>query len=323
MTSAATASGRFSRFAWITLGANLAVILWGAFVRATGSGAGCGSHWPLCNGEAVPRSPSAETLIELTHRLTSGVALLMVIAMLWWAYRAFPRGHPVRWAAWASTVLIFVEAAIGAGLVLFELVAENESMARALFMATHLANTFLLLAALTLTAAWPGDEEPRGLFGRTLEGTGISRWMVSGTLLALIATGVSGAVAALGDTLFPALSFAEAIQQDLSPTAHILVRLRVLHPLIALGGGLLAFLLARGQLHGSTAATPRVERYAQRTIALVFLQLAGGVLNVALLAPVWMQLVHLLVADLLWIQVVLLAEAATSRGARRATAVPP
>ena len=56
----------FTRFAWAVLAANLAVVAWGAFVRATGSGAGCGQHWPPCNGAVVPRSPTAETAIEFS-----------------------------------------------------------------------------------------------------------------------------------------------------------------------------------------------------------------------------------------------------------------
>ncbi|MFN8454080.1 MAG: COX15/CtaA family protein [Anaerolineae bacterium] len=72
---------RFAKYVWTVLAYNLAVILWGAFVRASGSGAGCGSHWPLCNGEVIPRTPQMETLVEFTHRLTSGLALLLVIGL--------------------------------------------------------------------------------------------------------------------------------------------------------------------------------------------------------------------------------------------------
>ncbi len=48
----------FSRYAWGVLLWNVLVALWGAYVRATGSGAGCGSHWPTCNGEILPRAPA-------------------------------------------------------------------------------------------------------------------------------------------------------------------------------------------------------------------------------------------------------------------------
>src|SRR5262249_21494275 len=114
---------RYATYAWATLAAILGVILWGAFVRATGSGAGCGSHWPLCNGEVVPRSPTAATLIELGHRVTSGLAALLVVGLVAGAWRAFPRGHAVRRCALAALVLMVLEALIGAGLVLLEHVA--------------------------------------------------------------------------------------------------------------------------------------------------------------------------------------------------------
>src|SRR5690606_29028870 len=151
---------RFAAFAWGVLAYNLLVVLWGAWVRVTGSGAGCGSHWPLCNGEVVPRSAGVETLVEFTHRLTSGVALLAVVALLLWAVRAYPAGHPVRRGARLSMGFMILEALVGGGLVLLELVADNASMARAYWMVAHLVNPFLLLGVLALTAwwAWGGAE---------------------------------------------------------------------------------------------------------------------------------------------------------------------
>src|ERR1044071_6014303 len=144
----------FARYAWGVLGVNLFVILWGALVRATGSGAGCGAHWPLCNGEVLPPNPSTATLIEYTHRASSGAALLLVVGLFWWSRRGFPAGHPARrGAAWAL-LFICVEALVGAGLVLFELVGRNASAERAGYLAFHLLNTFLLLGALALTAHW-------------------------------------------------------------------------------------------------------------------------------------------------------------------------
>jgi len=122
---------RLHRFAWVVLGWNLAVILWGAFVRASGSGAGCGAHWPLCNGEVLPRAPALATMVEFTHRATSGVALLLVLALVLWVFRSRPAGHPARRAAAMAGALILTEAAVGAGLVLFRLVAQDESVARA------------------------------------------------------------------------------------------------------------------------------------------------------------------------------------------------
>jgi heme A synthase len=278
----------------------VAVILWGAFVRATGSGAGCGAHWPLCNGEVVPTAPALATMIELVHRATSGVALLLVFALAVVVYKQRPAGHPARRAAAASVAFILTEAAVGAGLVLFQLVAENESVARALFMAVHLVNTFLLLACLTLTAHWCGDDRPARPDTAAREG-----WSLSAGALALLAVGTSGAVAALGDTLYPAQSILGGLAQDLSPTAHFLVRLRVAHPVLALAGSLAVAFVAGRVLQ--TAEDAGVRRMAWTVPILALVQIAAGLANVALLAPVWMQIVHLLLADALWIAYVLLA----------------
>ena len=302
--------GRLARFAWGVLAYNLAVILWGAYVRASGSGAGCGAHWPLCNGEVIPRSPTVATLIEFSHRLTSGVALLAVAALLVWTWRARPRAHPARRGAVLSLILILTEAAVGAGLVLFELVADNATMARALFMAAHLVNTFFLVAALALTAWWLGGGPPVALSARPGAAT---VWALLG--LGLVLSGMSGAVAALGDTLYPASSHAEGLSQTLSPTSHVLLRLRALHPLIAVTAGA-AVMIAAPRL--AAPGDPTAQRLGRATLLLAAAQLLGGLVNVLLLAPVWMQIVHLLVADLLWIAFVLLGAQALRAAPRRA-----
>jgi cytochrome c oxidase assembly protein subunit 15 len=291
---------RLARFARATLVWNVAVILWGAFVRATGSGAGCGAHWPLCNGEVVPQTPAVETMIEFTHRLTSGAALLLVLALAVWVFRARPKGHPARRAAVASLVFILLEAAVGAALVLFRLVAQNESAARALFMAGHLVNTFLLLAALALTAHWLGRGAPlrRDALGR--HGA-----VFALALVALVLVGTSGAIAALGDTLYPARSLLAGLGQDLSSTTGLLVRLRLLHPILGAAGALVAAVAAARVLQSTDARGPR--RSAWTVAALALAQVAAGLINVVLLAPVWMQILHLFLADVLWIAVVLLA----------------
>ncbi len=310
---------RFTQYAWTVLIANLIVILWGAFVRATGSGAGCGDNWPTCGGEIIPRDPSIETLIEFTHRATSGIALLMVVALVFWARRLFGPGHRVYRGACVSLAFMLGEAAIGAGIVLFELVADNESMARALFMAVHLGNTFLLLGAVTLTAYWAGGGAPVR-FTRQSSRARLAGFCLAGTLL----IGVSGAVAALGDTLFPAESLGEAFRQDLSPTSHILIQLRLSHPLLAILVSLLLLYfvgIVRKDRHRPA------KRFANWLNVLIFVQITLGAVNIILLAPVWMQLVHLLVGDLVWIVLVLtcaaslaVAHPATERPSReRAT----
>jgi cytochrome c oxidase assembly protein subunit 15 len=303
-----------ARFAWSLLAYNLAVILWGAFVRASGSGAGCGSHWPLCNGEVVPHAPALATVIELTHRATSGLALLGVVVLVWWTWRATSKGHPARFAAAMSLLFMLTEAAVGAGLVLFELVADNASLARGLFMAVHLVNTFILLGWLTLTAWWLSGGRQISVSGKPFAAATFAV-ATAGLLLA----GMSGAIAALGDTLYPARSLTEGLRADLSATSHVLIRLRLLHPIITTGVGILLIVIASRRRHSSD---DHGRHAPNAVVTLTLVQLTVGVLNVVWLAPVWMQLVHLFIADLLWIAFVLLAVSAlgvpapeTARGA--------
>lgn len=289
---------RFTSYAWGVLGLNLFVILWGAFVRASGSGAGCGSHWPSCNGEVIPWSAQTETLIEFTHRVTSGLALLLVIGMLVWAVRAYPARHRVRWGATLSLAFIIIESLLGAGLVLFELVGENDSLARAVAMAIHLVNTFLLLSVITLTAWWASGGPELGWRGPGWLGWAF--WLGFGAILVLAA---SGGVTALGDTLFPATSLAEGLQQKFSPTAHVLVRLRLYHPILAISIGL--YLIGLSILYNIVHPSLTARRMAAALGGLYLAQLLVGAFNVLLLAPIWMQLVHLLISDLILIAYVI------------------
>jgi heme A synthase len=297
-----TAQKKLARLAWAVLAYNVAVVLWGAFVRASGSGAGCGRHWPLCNGEVVPRPQSVATVIEATHRATSGIALIAVVVLLVRSLVVLPKGHRARRGAILSTVFIFGEALIGAGLVLFELVAHDASMKRGLSMVLHLGNTFLLLGALALTAWWitKGDA-PRASAPRTPFAV---RAAIVAALGGVLVLGASGAVAALGDTLFPAASLREGIAQDLSPLAHVFLRLRLLHPILALGVGVLV-LVAAGLVR-ALAPSAEAKRLSRAVTICFVVQFGAGLLNVTLLAPIGMQLVHLLLADLTWIALVLM-----------------
>jgi cytochrome c oxidase assembly protein subunit 15 len=292
---------RFAIYAWAVLAFNLLVVLWGAFVRATGSGAGCGSHWPLCNGEVVPRSPQVATLIEFTHRVTSGIALISILVLVVWAFRAFPRGHRVRLGAAFSGLFIVTEALIGAALVLFQQVAGNASLTRAFSLSIHLVNTFTLIAFLALTAWWahPGTG-PRESLPRAAPSL---PWLLACALALLMLLGVSGAIAALGDTLFPASSLAAGVRQDFAPTAHIFLRLRAFHPGIAIVS--MVFLLWVVMRILKQHKTRTTQPLGLAVMGLALLQLLVGAVNLGLLAPVPLQLVHLLVADLLWIAAVL------------------
>lgn len=299
------ALNRFARFAWATLGYNIFVILWGAVVRATGSGAGCGSHWPLCNGEVVPRAPSVETMIEYSHRITSGFALISTVILLIWAYRRYAVGHIVRkGAAWAMFFMV-TEALVGAGLVLLEYVAFNESMARAYWMAAHLINTFLLLAALTLTAWWASGQP-----GWQWRRQGVVAPTLLAALVAMLILGSSGAITALGDTL--------ALRGEIDPSQSIflatLIDLRIYHPLLALVVcGILALAAWVTSTQRPTAQTWWLSR---GLVGLFVAELVIGAINVALKAPVAMQIIHLLMADALWIVLVLLTASALAPAAR-------
>jgi heme A synthase len=286
---------RFAIFAWAVLAYNLAVVLWGAYVRATGSGAGCGNHWPLCDGPVTPQTPAGATIIEFTHRVTSGLDLMLVAALVVWAFRAYPKRHRVRFGATLSATFLATEALLGASLVLLNHVARNASSARAWSLSAHLINTLTLLACLALTAWWASGFDAVRLRGRPA-------WMAGVTLAVFAVLGVSGAIAALGDTLFPVTSFAAGFARDFDPSANLFVRLRVWHPLIAAAAGAWVLYYA---ISAVTSAMERRLSYA--VLALTGIQLAGGAINLLLLAPVGMQLVHLLLADLLWIALVLLS----------------
>ena len=294
---------RFAAYAWVVLVYNMAVILWGAYVRATSSGAGCGNRWPLCDGVAVPQSPRVETLIEFSHRASSGLALVLVALLLLWAHRTYPRRHMVRRGAAFSMVFIVTEALVGAGLVLFELVADNSSLTRAFSTAVHLVNTFLLLGSLTLTARWASGGAPLHLGGQ-----GRRLWVLGLGLLAMLVLGMTGAVTALGDTLFPPQSLAEGLRQDLDPTANFMIRLRVVHPVIAVTTAFYLILIAG--LPEVIGAQRDSKRIARMLVAVFVIQLVAGVVNVLLLAPIWLQQLHLLLADLGWVTLVLLTASA-------------
>ncbi|MBM3450229.1 MAG: heme A synthase [Armatimonadetes bacterium] len=290
----------FLTYARATLALTLLVILWGAFVRATGSGAGCGDHWPLCDGQVLPRPNSVEMAIEFTHRVTSGVALAAVAWMLVWSRRAFPSGHAVRLGAGLSMFFMVTEALVGAGLVLLRLVADNVSIARAVWMVAHLVNTFWLVGALTLTVHWAaggGAIRTRGRGGALLVATFAPA--------AILVVSMSGAVTALGDTIFPGTAIDDAARGTLGATAQLLAQLRVWHPWLAIFGTMVAVAGALGAQRWRVR--PGVRRWAGVLVALYVAQIAVGVVNILLRGPVWLQLVHLAVADAVWMSAVLLA----------------
>lgn len=279
---------RITRYAWFTLIFNVGVILLGALVRATGSGAGCGRSWPTCQGEVMPELSGA-TAVEFTHRAASGIALALVAVLVAWTWRAVAKGEPARTGAVLSLAAIVGEALIGAMIVLAEWVAEDVSIARVVAVPLHLVNTLFLLAALTLTAFWLSG-------GRRLSTKAHPeswRWVLVGAA-AIVLLAATGAITALADTLFPK----NGAGAPGSSEAHFLTDIRVVHPILAVVAASIGW-------WASGRVGPPRSRAGRALPLLVGLMLLTGALNVALGVPVWMQLVHLLLADALWITYVI------------------
>lgn len=282
-----------TRFAWATLAVNIGTIVFGAYVRATGSGAGCGASWPTCHGRVIPPELEGARAVEFTHRMTSALALLMVAVLVLWIFRSFPRRHPARRGALWSGVLILGEAAIGAMIVLYEWVADDVSAGRTAAVPLHLVNTLLLLAALTLTVWWVSGGGPvRAGTDRTL----FRLLLVGGVGVGALAA--TGAITALADTLFPSESLRSGLTQGFAEAEHFLTRLRVAHPIVAIVVGVYLIRLV-GARRREPAGVPR--RSASALLALLVVQFVAGASNVAFLTPIWLQLLHLLLADLAWV----------------------
>lgn len=288
-------TSRIAGFAWATLACNVAVVLWGAYVRATGSGAGCGNKWPICGGEVLGASARAQTVIEFTHRVTSGIALLMVAGLAIWCWRATKKGDWARYSAVLAAVFLLNEALLGAALVLLGHVAQDKSSGRILFLCLHFGNTLLLLAMLTLTAHWlQAVKSNLKLLPRPRE-----VMAVAVGLFATMVIGITGAVAALGDTIFPATSLRSSLAEEFSSGAPILLHLRLLHPAVAVIASAYVFWVI------IKIALRHMRRTAIALVVLFLAQIGLGIMNVLLLAPVWLQILHLFVADLLWIVLVI------------------
>ncbi len=289
----------FAKYAWFVLAFNVLVILWGVFLRASKSGDGCGQHWLTCQGEVIPPAPELKTVIEFSHRVTSAIAFFLVAGLLIWTFRRFSKGASIRKTALLSFVFIITEAAVGAGLVLTGNTAETLSAARPFWAAGHLINTFILLAFLTLTARYASG-------GPLLESERVKKFLVPIALsvLAALVIGLTGSIAALANMLFPSGTLAEGLAKDLSSTSHILLRLRLSHPITAILGSVFLFFLT-GWMVKASNRDPAVSKWSNVISILLLVQLAFGSLTLYMMAPILMQLGHLLLADAVWISLVL------------------
>lgn len=287
----------FARFAWLTLGYNVIVIIWGVFLRASKSGDGCGQHWLTCKGELIPTAPELKTIIEFTHRIMSGVDFFLVLALFIVAFIYYSKGDIVRKFAAISFLFMITEALVGAGLVLTGNTAESTNATRPLWAIGHLINTFILLAALTLTAFYANNK-------RKLDFShGKKLWFALATI-GLLLIGSSGVLAALSSMLFPSATLVEGIRQDLSQTANALVRLRISHPILSvlISVGVLFYVAWIKRIRQTDR---KLSRFASIFSVLILVQVAFGAATLLSLGPILMQLGHLFLADMVWIFFVL------------------
>ncbi|MGC9199702.1 MAG: COX15/CtaA family protein [Acidobacteriaceae bacterium] len=294
-----------SAYAAIVMGFMVLVILQGAVVRLTGSGAGCGDHWPLCNGDFFPHHPRLATLIEYTHRFLTGICTALLAVLIGLTFFARPRRHRARRAVVWSGLLLITEALLGALLVKGGYVENNASMMRVVVQCIHFSNTMLLLAAITLSWWWLRDRSQPLTLGRSAH---TAAWLALGTTLF---TGALGSVAALADTLFPPTSLRTALLSDFTAHSPLLVHVRWLHPasaILTLGAALWLATQIRSPL-------------ARLLLALLALQIVFGIFDILSLASGVMQVLHLLGADVYWIALVVTC--ATVVGARPAQTLTP
>ncbi|MCK9485324.1 MAG: COX15/CtaA family protein [Dehalococcoidia bacterium] len=296
-----TPRSRARLLGWITLGIVLATIVMGAVVRATHSGDGCGQSWPGCEGGLVlPGTSDMAHLIELSHRLISGLSLIAMAALVLAVHRAFAAPHPARRAVrWTLAFLIF-EALIGAVIVLYGWVTDDRSVARQVSVPLHLVNTFLLTAFMALTL-WlmSGNAVPR------LRAAGREFWLLLGLAGVLLLMAATGATTSLADTLFAAETMAEGLRQDFDAESALIVRLRILHPIIAVSGGVLLAWFAWRRLEVSER---RGHPWPARIlVGGVTVQAMLGFVHIALLTPLATGLLHLFIAQVLWLALSFLA----------------
>lgn len=285
---------QFNLYAWIYLILNILVILDGAVVRATNSGAGCGPYWPLCQGNVLPNFHVLSTVIEFTHRISSGLIALGAIILVIGAFLAYPKKHPIRITSLIIFLLVLFESLLGAALVLFGLVESNTSVTRIWVMGFHLANTFLLLGAITVLLGWSSMSN-RGLAAGTRKfALSIEAFVC---LFCLFLTGIAGGITALGDTLFKPEYIGHNLLEDFTSSAHILKILRVFHPIFAIFSSVILIFVIIKQ-----SQSRKNEKILSALIfVLIALQIIVGMLNLTFLTPIRLQVLHLFLADALWI----------------------
>ena len=291
----------FTRYALFVLVYNIIVVVWGVFLRASKSGDGCGQYWLTCHGEVIPSAPELKTVIEFAHRLMSGLDFLIVLALLIWTFYLYGKGTQIRKAAVVSFIFIVTEALIGGILVLTGNTAEADTSVRPFLAIAHLMNTFVLIGALSIMVWLAMTGKPLSLKNKNK-----LLWPLGLGVVAFLLIGTSGSLAALSGMLFETKSLTEGLQQDLSGSSPVLLRLRISHPILSVFGGVFLIFLA-GRVKSKAEGNADVRRWSNILSVLVLIQIAFGALTLLMHAPILMQLGHLLLADLMWISFVLMA----------------
>ncbi len=299
-------SSRFSQALFALIIYTLLVILWGAWVRISHSGDGCGDTWPLCHGQLIPEAARGKTWVEYSHRMMSGTFGLLIVYLYYYTRKHFEKTHPIRFWSLLSLIFTISEALLGAKLVLFGLVSSNDSPYRAFVMSLHLMNSLMLTGSIALTwefshsAQWEiRKQTPWNLASLSF------KKVSAGTIFAFILIGLTGAIAALSNTLFPTLSLSEGFAADWNPDSHFLIRLRGFHPIagILLGGSLAVIAWLFTQL--VPASEKEIQNRSRFLAIITSIAIAFGIATLLSLAPIWMKVLHLLIAHSVWISLVL------------------
>lgn len=293
---------KFQKWTQILVLYTILVILWGAWVRISHSGDGCGDTWPLCHGQLIPNAEQKKTWVEFAHRGMSGLFGFFVIGLFFRARQLFPKGHLVR--RWAALSLLFTitEALLGAKLVLFKLVTDNDTPYRLFVMGLHLVNSLMLTASLALTADLAGASNwyRKSKSPWTFEGLKPRR-IATGLVISFLLIGITGAIAALASTLFPSNSLLEGLRADWDTNSHYLIRLRGLHPLFGLLFGGSMALTAWLSIQLQRPEEVELKKRSQRLALAIGAGIALGISTLLLSAPVTLKLAHLALAHTIWI----------------------
>ncbi len=276
---------KLNSYAKLGLFLSIVSILAGAFVRATGSGDGCGATWPTCKGRIIPALTDTSELIEFSHRSVSGF-LLIVTLIIFSKTRKLHKASLVKSVTNYLTFFVIFEAIIGAVIVLFEWVGLNSSLPRIIAVPIHLVNTFGLLGSYAILYKILEDDiqEIKSIFNKNF---------ILISFLFLL-SGATGSITALADVLFPSASFIEGFLADFDKTSEVLTRLRILHPIISTILSIVLYLY-------STRINKKYGVNVKLLKTFIIIAVSLGVLNVLSNIVLPLSILHLAIADFLWI----------------------